>query len=65
MSKLKEYRESRGIKQVAVASHLGVTRQTYASYEEKPESMSVEQAKAICDFFRCEWGDIFLPIEVN
>lgn len=32
MQTLKEIRESKGIKQDAVADHLGVTRQTYASY---------------------------------
>lgn len=65
MSKLKEYRESKGIKQIAVASHLGITRQTYASYEDRPEAMSVEQAQAVCNFLNCEWGDIFLPQQVN
>lgn len=65
MSKLKEYRESKGVKQVAVAEHLGVSRQTYASYEEKPEVMSVQQAQAVCNFLGCEWSQIFLPQEVN
>lgn len=65
MSKLRDYRKSKGVKQIAVAAHLGVSRQTYASYEERPESMSVEQAQAVCSFLRCEWNDIFLPAKVN
>ena len=65
MSKLKEYRESKGVKQVAIAAHLGVTRQTYAQYEESPENMSIKQAQAACDFLGCEMGDIFLPVIVD
>ena len=30
---LKEIREERGVKQLAVAEYLGIARQTYAAYE--------------------------------
>lgn len=62
---LKEIREARGVTQVAVAKHLGVTRQTYAGYEENPGQMSIEQAFAVCDFLNCSINDIFLPKKVN
>ena len=56
---LKEIREARGVKQVAIAEHLGITRQTYASYEENPRSMTINQALAVCEFLHCEVSDIF------
>mgnify|MGYP003370689953 CR=1 FL=1 len=65
MQTLKEYRESKGIKLSTVAEHLGVTRQTYSSYEKHQERMSIDQAKAVCKFLGCSVGDIFLPKDVN
>ncbi len=65
MQTLREIRESRGVKQVAIAEHLGIARQTYASYEENPRSMTVDQALAVCAFLHCKLSDIFLLGEVN
>lgn len=65
MKTLKEIREAQGIKQVAVAEHLGVSRQTYASYEANPRSMSVEQAQAVCRFMHCDMSEIFLNQQVK
>ena len=59
MQTLKEARESRGIKQIAVADALKVTRQTYAKYEEEPQNMTVLQAQTACDFIGVEISDIF------
>lgn len=59
METLKQARESRGIKQIAVANALDVTRQTYAKWEGDPESMPVFQAKAACSFIGCNPNDIF------
>lgn len=59
MQALKEARTAKGISKVAIARSLGIARQTYASYEEHPEKMSVEQAKAVCDFIGCDMDDIF------
>ena len=61
MNTLKAVRESRGVKQKAVAEHLGVSRQTYSRYENKQEKMSIEQAKAVCSFLHVDLADIFLP----
>ena len=61
MQTLKEIRESKGIKQGAVADHLGVIRQTYASYEQEQEKMSVAQAKAVCAFIGCSIDEFFCP----
>lgn len=65
MQTLREIRESRGVKQVAIAEHMGIARQTYASYEENPRSMTVDQALAVCAFLHCKLSDIFLLGEVN
>lgn len=65
MTDLKKAREDRGIKQVAVAEVLGVSRQTYASYEANPGKMSIDQAKAVCEFIGCSISDIFFHEKVN
>lgn len=62
---LKEIRTKRGVKQKAVAEYLGITRQTYSTYENNPSSMTVSQAMAVCEFLHCELADIFLLREVN
>lgn len=62
---MKEVREKRGVTQKAVADYLGVYRQTYNRYENNQERMTIEQAKAVCDFLHCNVADIFLPEEVN
>lgn len=48
-----------GVKQIAVAEHLGVTRQTYSSYEENQGSMSINQARSVCEFLGCSMDEIF------
>jgi len=59
MQTLKEAREKKGIKQCAVAEHLGVSRVTYAKYEENQNCMSVEHAKAACDFIGVNIDSVF------
>ncbi len=65
MATLKEVREMKGVKQLAVANHLGISRQTYAGYEQKQDQMSIEQARAVCEFLGCDMAEIFLPSEVK
>lgn len=65
MNTLKEYRIKKGVKQNAIAKALGVTRQTYARYEENQEKMSLAQAKAVCHFLNCDISDIFLAQKVS
>lgn len=65
MHTLRELRETRGVTQKAVADHLGVSRQTYNRYENNQEKMTIEQAKAACDFLHGELAEIFLPVKVN
>lgn len=62
---LKEIRESKGIKQTAIAKHLGVSRQTYSRYEADPCQMSINQAQAVCKFIGCTIDDIFLSAKVK
>lgn len=65
MQTLKEARESRGIKQLAVANALNITRQTYAKYEEKPHLMPIGRAQAACSFIGCDIDDIFFGADVS
>ena len=65
MLSLREAREARGIKQIAVADALKVTRQTYAKYEDNPRIMPVYQAEAACDFIGCDIADIFFGSNVS
>ena len=60
MSKLKDMRIKRGVKQCAVAENLGVTRQTYREYEKNPQRLNMAQAQTICRFLHCRLSDIFL-----
>ncbi|MDY2722388.1 MAG: helix-turn-helix transcriptional regulator [Coriobacteriales bacterium] len=50
MLSLKDARKKRGITQVAVASALGISRQTYSKLEQDPALMKIEQAEKACDF---------------
>ncbi|MBQ9041606.1 MAG: helix-turn-helix transcriptional regulator [Eggerthellaceae bacterium] len=65
MQTLKEARIARGIKQLAVADAIKVTRQTYAKYEENPRLMPVYQAEAACNFIGCDISDIFFGLDVS
>lgn len=65
MQTLREAREERGIKQIAVANALKITRQTYAKYEENPRSMPVYQAEAACEFIGCDISQIFFGSELS
>lgn len=65
MKTLKEIRESKGVKQYAVAQHIGVSRQTYCGYENNPSSMSVGRAQAVCDFLGCKITDILFSSDAE
>lgn len=65
MQTLREARESRGIKQYAVADALKITRQTYAKYEDNPRIMPIHRAEAACEFIGCDIRDIFFGSEVS
>lgn len=65
MKTLMEIRRDNGVTQKAVAEKLGVTRQTYARYEQQQDQMSIEQAKSVCRFLHCDIADVFLPLKGN
>ncbi len=65
MQTLKQAREQRGIKQIAVADALNISRQTYAKYENDPHLMTVYQAEAVCDFIGCDLNEIFFGASVS
>ena len=65
METLKQARERRGIKQYAVADAIGVSRQTYASYECDSSNMSILQAQKACAFIGCDITDIFFGNDLS
>ena len=65
MQKLREARLAKGVKAKAVAEHIGVTERTYYNYEMSQGDISVDKAKAICDFIGVSVDEIFLSDSVN
>ncbi len=65
MQTLREAREDRGIKQIAVANALKISRQTYAKYEDNPRTMPIHRAEAACNFIGCDIRDIFFGSDVS
>ena len=65
MKTLMEIRRDNGVTQKAVAEKLGVTRQTYARYEQQQDQMSIEQAKSACRFLHCDIADVFFAVKGN
>lgn len=63
MRTLKQARNDKGIKQIAVANAIGITRQTYAKYEKNPSLMTVGQAMAACNFIGVKMEDVFFGPE--
>lgn len=64
MVTLKEAREAKGIKQIAVADALNISRQTYAKYEDKPELMPLGKAKAACFFIGVDINDVCFSADI-
>ena len=65
MQTLKEAREARGVKLGAVAEYLGISRQTYSSYEKNQDNMNISQARSVCEFLHVPFNEIFLQDEVS
>ena len=65
MRTLKEARTDKGIKQCAVAEAIGVTRQTYAKYEDNPAIMPIGKAVSACRFIGVEISEIFFADRGN
>ena len=65
MQTLKEARESKGIKKIAVAEAVGVSRQTYTKYEENPKTMTIQKAEEVCAFLGYDIDEIFFGQEVS
>lgn len=55
---LKEIREEKGITQEAIARYLGITRQTYAKYEQEPQKLTINQAIVLCDILGCGFDSL-------
>ena len=57
---LKRYRLEKGISKKEMAKHCGVHRNTYASWEENQESVSIGCAKLIAEKLEVSVSEIFL-----
>ena len=62
---LKEVREARGVKKIAVAEAIGVSYPTYQKYEADPRIMRVGDLEKACRFLHCRREDIFLQEDLN
>lgn len=63
--KLKAYRAFHGVKQEELALLLGIGMNTYSFKENGKNSFTLEETKAIADFFKTTVEDIFFNNEVN
>ncbi len=64
MLTLKEQRKQAGYTREEVAESLGVELQEYSQLEDHPEQMTIEQAKAVCQFVGFDF-DLLVPLEVK
>ena len=60
MTALAEARESLGVKKKHMKDELGVSYPTYLKYESDPDSMTIRQAKKVCEILGCDFADVFL-----
>ena len=65
MQGLREARLAKGVMAKAVAEHIGVTERTYYTYEKDPGRISVNNARAICEFIGVPLDEIFLSDDVS
>lgn len=56
---LKQWRLAKGISQEDMAAKCGVHRNTYASWEENPDTISIRNAKIIADALAVDVDTIF------
>ena len=63
MKTLREVRENKGVKKVAVQRMLGVSQPTYDRYELYPGEMRAKDLERVLSFLGVSRGDIFLAAE--
>ena len=63
MKTLREVRENKGVKKVAVQRMLGVSQPTYDRYELYPGEMRAKDLEKVLSFLGVSRGDIFLTTE--
>ena len=63
MKTLREVRENKGVKKVAVKRMLGVSQPTYDRYELYPGEMRAKDLERVLSFLGVSRGDIFLATE--
>lgn len=58
-------RNDLGLTQNDMADQLGVTRQTYAKMEQRPDEMTIREARLVCSILGRRFEDIFFGAMVN
>lgn len=58
---LKELRARKDMTQAEVAEKIGVSTQTYNTWEKDVSNVAIGKVKALADFFGVTIGEIFLP----
>lgn len=61
--KIKEYRESKKIKQEELGELLGLSRISILNMEAGKHRASVDTIFYLCGIFKCKVGDLFPPIK--
>lgn len=62
---IRDVRVDLGLTQADMAAKLGITRQTYAKWEEYPGIMTVDAARRVCCILGRQFSDIFFGKMVN
>lgn len=55
---IRQWRRVKDLSQEQMANDLGVTRQTIANWENKPELLSIAAVSRIAEYFGVAFGDI-------
>lgn len=55
---IEEARSEIGLTQEYMASHMGITRQTYAALERNPEKMTIGQARRVCSLLGRQFEEV-------
>lgn len=61
---IKAYRSFLGLKQKDMAEKIGISVQSYISWENNPEKLNLKKLSLLADIFGCKVEDIFLGDEL-
>lgn len=58
MSKLKDMRQSKGLKQIEVAKHFGISKQQMSGYENGSKPISFKYLLRFSNFYNCKLSEL-------